>query len=175
MIDRQGRIADQPLTFHAKVKSSGYGQPIPQKMAPRKPGKIALPLTLRSHTAPKPGTAVYYITTLHRIAKHNPLTPFFSTLLLPHSLSSHLLSPPLLSSSLLPSLLPSSLPLFASHLAPSRRPQPLSSGGTRLRSYPQDCYPMTLLQTHNEYHANTPVFRLSYAPDASQVHHPHQA
>lgn len=53
IIDKQGRIADQPLTFHAKVKSSGYGQPLlPQKMAPRKAGKIALPLTLRSHTTP---------------------------------------------------------------------------------------------------------------------------
>ena len=52
MIDKQGRIADQPLTFHTKVKSSGYGQPLPQKMAPRKAGKIALPLTLRSHTTP---------------------------------------------------------------------------------------------------------------------------
>ena len=56
MIDKHGRIADQPLTFHAKVKSSGYGQPTPttsQKLAPpRKPGKIALPLTLRSHTTP---------------------------------------------------------------------------------------------------------------------------
>ena len=51
---KTGRIVDQPLTFHARIKSSGYGQQPAQKMQPRKPGKIALPApTLRSSSAPR--------------------------------------------------------------------------------------------------------------------------
>ena len=50
---KSGRIVDQPLTFHARIKSSGYGQQPAQKMQQRKPGKIALPATLRSSSAPK--------------------------------------------------------------------------------------------------------------------------
>ena len=55
MIDRQGRIADQPLTFHAKVKSSGYGQPVPQKIPPPKSvlEVEVLSLILRILFAPK--------------------------------------------------------------------------------------------------------------------------
>lgn len=49
-MDRSGKLVDQPVTFHTRIKSSGYGQ-VPQDAFARK--KFIQAKAMRSSSAPR--------------------------------------------------------------------------------------------------------------------------
>lgn len=142
--DKQGKIQDLPVTFHSRIKSSGYGQTPQDSYAKKKANVQKLQQKLnktlekeklaRSMSAPR--------TTAIRVADNSggPSSAAQRPALSREKTKNELL-------------------LLRTTKGPIV--------GARIRSYPTDCQPMTLHQNHNQFSLGVPIQKVTFNEDAS--------